>query len=513
MAKITLNNVADLTNFTTAETTINNNNATIVTALENTFSRDGTQPNVMGADLDMNSNRIVNLPAPISSQEPMRLTDANTLNGGGTIQSIPAAGATGSILTKNNATNYDVSWLSGYQQPVSYPVIVTSGHNVPYLDSDAQFGNNYSQYPLGSVSGNSISIGKVGCSIGSSSVGQTFKIVFTSSGLTGSPITKTYTAIGGDTVTSIAAGLAALVNADPVLHGLGGKPIFMQPFTGGIFNLQYDAAFCATGATPLTTATTGSTGTITLTSEVNGLDFIIMQLGRNVAGRPARTGDGLYALDFTGQDSTGAFNTHYGQITVAVDTPTAGATRGLINLNTASSGGLLGRVGIKQGLYLYDSAGAFPVGGDVGAGIINVPTTGGYYVGGNAVGEFISSTVLVGSAISLTNGTPANITSISLTAGDWDVCGNICFHPAGTTTWNAAHAWTSTVSASAPTAPNNGAYSQIGGPLTTGADQFLTVGEQRINIGSTTTVYLSALAGFAVSTMQGYGFIRARRVK
>jgi hypothetical protein len=39
------------------------------------------------------------------------------------------------------------------------------------------------------------------------------------------------------------------------------------------------------------------------------------------------------------------------------------------------------------------------------------------------LGEIISSNIVVGSAVSLTTNTPANITSLSLTAGDWDVWG------------------------------------------------------------------------------------------
>lgn len=79
MAKLTL---ADLTSIVANETsavgTINSNNTLIETALENTLSRDGTAPNPMGADLDMNSNQILNLPEPSSDTEPLRKVDINT---------------------------------------------------------------------------------------------------------------------------------------------------------------------------------------------------------------------------------------------------------------------------------------------------------------------------------------------------------------------------------------------------------------------------------------------------
>jgi len=72
LAKLTL---TDITSGYAAPATINANNALIETALENTLSRDGTTPNTMSANLDMNSNRVVNLPAPVASTEPVRLVD------------------------------------------------------------------------------------------------------------------------------------------------------------------------------------------------------------------------------------------------------------------------------------------------------------------------------------------------------------------------------------------------------------------------------------------------------
>lgn len=66
MAKLTLN---DITTGYGSETLYNANNDLIETALENTLSRDGTSPNTMGASLDMNSNRILNLPSPVGNAE------------------------------------------------------------------------------------------------------------------------------------------------------------------------------------------------------------------------------------------------------------------------------------------------------------------------------------------------------------------------------------------------------------------------------------------------------------
>ncbi len=75
MAKLTLSDLASLTNEASALATLNANWLLIETAMENTFSRDGTSPNTMGEDLDMNSNRIINLPAAASDTEPVRYAE------------------------------------------------------------------------------------------------------------------------------------------------------------------------------------------------------------------------------------------------------------------------------------------------------------------------------------------------------------------------------------------------------------------------------------------------------
>lgn len=75
MAKVSLNNLANLQNETSAVSIINANNDAIEVAMENTLSRDGTQPNKMASEFDMDGNRILNLPSPIAETEPVRLVD------------------------------------------------------------------------------------------------------------------------------------------------------------------------------------------------------------------------------------------------------------------------------------------------------------------------------------------------------------------------------------------------------------------------------------------------------
>ncbi len=108
--KLTLNDVGSLVDVTTAQTTINNNNALIEAALEKTFSRDGTAPNTLTDTMDVNSQQIINLPQPATANSPLRLQDLDDFVGGGTVTNIPIGGTTKQPLVKNSNTNYDVKW-------------------------------------------------------------------------------------------------------------------------------------------------------------------------------------------------------------------------------------------------------------------------------------------------------------------------------------------------------------------------------------------------------------------
>lgn len=125
MSKVTLTDLANLQNETTAVNAINSNNSAVEAAFDNTLSRDGTAPNQMSAPLDMNSNAILNLPLPVSNYEPLRVIDGATIRAGGTIavNPLPSGGTTGQVLSKNSATNFDTSWttitngLTSYSAP------------------------------------------------------------------------------------------------------------------------------------------------------------------------------------------------------------------------------------------------------------------------------------------------------------------------------------------------------------------------------------------------------------
>lgn len=82
---LNLIDLANLQNENTATAAINANNAAIEAAFQDVLALDGATPNSMNSALDMNSNGIINLPAPVSGLSPMRLQDFQTLSGGGSI--------------------------------------------------------------------------------------------------------------------------------------------------------------------------------------------------------------------------------------------------------------------------------------------------------------------------------------------------------------------------------------------------------------------------------------------
>jgi hypothetical protein len=141
------------------------------------------------------------------------------------------------------------------------------------------------------------------------------------------------------------------------------------------------------------------------------------------------------------------------------------------------------------------------------AGIVGTTTNNNANAG--SVGEYVTAT---GTTVSMTNATPVNITSVSLTAGDWDVSGGIQWNPAGTTTVAILRGSTSNTSAANGTFDASTLLAPAGG-FVTGQVEMSGVPVTRYSLASTTTIYLVGTPTFGVSTMTASGVIRARRVR
>lgn len=156
---------------------------------------------------------------------------------------------------------------------------------------------------------------------------------------------------------------------------------------------------------------------------------------------------------------------------------------------------------------------------------IDIPNIVGTTTATNAdagsVGEVISSIILTGSAVAVSpSGTTVNVTSISLTAGDWDVWGDVNANSsASSTSITNLAAGITTVSATLPVGAINTSVDYLPSPVsqswvvgTTGIPGN-TLAPCRINISATTTIYLVARVLFTVSTASVFGRIIARRMR
>jgi hypothetical protein len=149
-------------------------------------------------------------------------------------------------------------------------------------------------------------------------------------------------------------------------------------------------------------------------------------------------------------------------------------------------------------------------------GIIGTTTNNNADAG--SVGEVISSSVAVGSAVSLTDATGGftgkTITSISLTAGDWDVFGSVGVNSAATTNFTSIAGGINTVTDTLNSAYEEETRFRYGtAGLVPGTVISFTFPTTRVSIASTTTYYLIGYASFTVSTATAFGRITARRAR
>jgi hypothetical protein len=142
-------------------------------------------------------------------------------------------------------------------------------------------------------------------------------------------------------------------------------------------------------------------------------------------------------------------------------------------------------------------------GATFGNGIVGV--TNGSAASAGQVGEFRAGSISLGSAWTMFTGITINVVAVSLSAGDWDVSGNVYFTATGSPTGVALFGSVSTTSAtigaygSSPLLPNNSAA--------------VVTGTVRVSLASAGTVYLTAEAIFTGGSIKVYGELSARRMR
>lgn len=209
----------------------------------------------------------------------------------------------------------------------------------------------------------------------------------------------------------------------------------------------------------------------------------------NTAGQPVVTGTTITSTAFnalTADLASGLTNciTKDGQ-----STPTANIPMGNYKITGLGQGTTAGQ------------AVAYPA---PSASVIGTTTNDNAATG--YIGEVVTSTVASGAGVSLVTGTAKTITSISLTAGDWDVYG---MFGAFTDT-----AITSVIAGSSLTTNTTGAEDSTvyAAPISGNQTLQSAIPTVRVSIASTTTIYLVGRVAFT-GTCVGYGRITARRAR
>jgi len=146
---------------------------------------------------------------------------------------------------------------------------------------------------------------------------------------------------------------------------------------------------------------------------------------------------------------------------------------------------------------------------------IDLLNTGGQYRGNNTntappagfIGEQIRSYLSAGSKVTLVASTAKNVTSISLTAGIWDVSCVCVFSGSNNSTVSAAG-----VSSVSATLGTNGDDVIVGSVNSTNFDCCYVVPSYRYTLSSTTTIYMVGYSTFGTGSAYCYGRISGTRV-
>ena len=147
--------------------------------------------------------------------------------------------------------------------------------------------------------------------------------------------------------------------------------------------------------------------------------------------------------------------------------------------------------------------------------LVGTGTTTNDSAAAGSVGEYVASTIAYGSAVACgIVGTNTSITSISLTAGDWDVSGVFTFEGTGaTSTLNFAMAGSASSLSIGASSQGVAMTTPLNSGVWTQTSNGFAIPTLRWSVSTTTTVYLVARVGATGGGSIGWGQIRARRIR
>lgn len=315
--------------------------------------------------------------------------------------------------------------------------------------------------------------------------------------------TATSSAVNEFTITNAATGNG------PTLSATGGDTdvnITIAPKGAGTFQVAKKVYF---GNAIDTTASArdfnviSTTGGIALLRTGSASPFV------ELISRATATGSDISYWDIYANSNSSSLDdlTFRSRVTTNDDVLRLSKTKVSVLPTTASSSTTTGALVVAGGVGI---AGNLNIGGTFSpnqtSGLVGTTTNNDANAG--SVGEYVHSEVAIGSAVSLTTNTGTNITSISLTAGDWEVSGNVNFSASTATVTGTGGGITSTTG----TIPTDGTevYSGVQVTLLSETDS-VTLPPKRFSLSGTTTIYLVGKSVFSAGSVSGFGSIKARR--
>lgn len=202
---------------------------------------------------------------------------------------------------------------------------------------------------------------------------------------------------------------------------------------------------------------------------------------------------------------------------------TSGGSNGLVSWSSGASGDV-----IKASTQVFTGGNTFISSTTFSGTLLTTSSTTlkGTTTSDNAapgnIGEIISNSIVRSASVPMSTGVGFSVSTVTLTAGDWDVRVSAAIEAGGATAISEFDASLNTVPNTLSTADTEAVadssgrirfINDISATPGNGSSDYLVFPTVRVSISSTTPYYLVLQANFSISTLTGYGNIVARRIR